>query len=41
MSTVTIEANDSPNGFVSFESPAIVATEDNTNIIVVIPVVRR
>ena len=39
--TVTIEANDSPNGFVSFESPTMVATEDDVNSVIMVSVVRR
>ena len=39
--TVTIEANDSPNGFVSLQSPTIVATENDANTVIMVPVVRR
>ena len=39
--TVTIEANDNPNGFVALESATFVTTENDANSIVMIPVIRR
>ena len=38
---MTIEANDSPNGFVSLGSPEIVTTENDFNSLIMIPVLRR